>query len=84
MRISDPSLLGPEFGQNGKENITVRNLLLHNAGFPPDPTPNYCKSIQEPTSEKVSVHGSIGVLKLLAYQRLCLYVGMVPACPLAK
>ena len=43
MRVSDPSLLGPEFGRNGKEAITVRNLLLHNAGFPPDPNPNYCK-----------------------------------------
>ena len=42
MRVSDPSLLGPAFDQNGKENITLRNLLLHNAGFPPDPNPNYC------------------------------------------
>ena len=42
MRVSDPSLLGHDFAGNGKENITVRNLLLHNAGFPPDPTPNYC------------------------------------------
>lgn len=25
----------PEFGVNGKENITIRNLLLHNAGLPP-------------------------------------------------
>lgn len=24
----------PEFGQNGKESATPRNLLLHNAGFP--------------------------------------------------
>jgi beta-glucosidase-like glycosyl hydrolase/CubicO group peptidase (beta-lactamase class C family) len=24
----------PEFGANGKENITVRNLLLHNSGLP--------------------------------------------------
>lgn len=25
----------PEFGNNGKENITIRNLLLHNAGLAP-------------------------------------------------
>ena len=43
MRVSDSRLLGPEFSRNGKENITVRNLLLHNAGFPPDPNPNYCE-----------------------------------------
>ncbi len=24
----------PEFGSNGKENITIRNLLLHNSGLP--------------------------------------------------
>ena len=24
----------PEFGKNGKENITIKNLLLHNSGFP--------------------------------------------------
>jgi CubicO group peptidase (beta-lactamase class C family) len=41
MRISDPVLLGPNFGQNGKETITVRNLLLHDSGFPPDPVPGY-------------------------------------------
>jgi len=27
------------FGTNGKMAITLRNCLLHNAGFPPDPTP---------------------------------------------
>lgn len=26
----------PEFANHGKENITIRNLLLHNAGFPAD------------------------------------------------
>jgi len=30
----------PEFGQNGKDKITVRNLLLHDSGLPPDP-PKY-------------------------------------------
>jgi serine-type D-Ala-D-Ala carboxypeptidase len=39
-KVADPRLLGPSFAsQPGKEKITVRNLLLHNAGFPPDPTP---------------------------------------------
>lgn len=41
MPVSDPSLLGPRFASNGKATITSRNLLLHNAGFPPDPSPNY-------------------------------------------
>lgn len=39
--VASEQLLGPAFGVNGKETITVRNLLLHNAGFPPDPTPGY-------------------------------------------
>ena len=35
---------GPDFANSDprKESMTVRNLLLHNAGFPPDPTPNFC------------------------------------------
>jgi len=33
--------LGPSYGANGKETITVLNCLLHNAGYPPDPNPNY-------------------------------------------
>jgi len=33
--------LGPTFTVNGKAGIAIINLLLHNAGFPPDPTPNY-------------------------------------------
>ncbi|HUI29368.1 MAG TPA: glycoside hydrolase family 3 N-terminal domain-containing protein [Candidatus Acidoferrales bacterium] len=27
----------PQFGQNGKEKITVRDLLVHDSGLPPDP-----------------------------------------------
>jgi CubicO group peptidase (beta-lactamase class C family) len=42
MKISDPTLLGADFALNGKADITVRNLMLHNSGFPPDPSPNYC------------------------------------------
>jgi len=41
MRVSDPYLLGSEFAQNGKQDVLVRHLLLHNAGFIPDPVPNY-------------------------------------------
>ena len=26
----------PHFGKNGKENITIRNLLVHDSGLPPD------------------------------------------------
>jgi len=35
------TILGPKFAQNGKAGISVLNCLLHNAGFPPDPNPNY-------------------------------------------
>ena len=27
----------PQFGQNGKENVTITNLLVHDSGLPPDP-----------------------------------------------
>eukprot|EP01156_Anaeramoeba_ignava_P006001 Anaeramoba_ignava/a347490_159.p1 GENE.a347490_159~~a347490_159.p1 ORF type:complete len:438 (+),score=116.39 a347490_159:28-1314(+) len=40
-KLIDPKLLGEKYNNNGKDQITVRNLLLHNAGFPPDPVPNY-------------------------------------------
>jgi CubicO group peptidase (beta-lactamase class C family) len=40
-KISDETLLGPDFASQGKQDITVENLLLHNAGFPPDPNPGY-------------------------------------------
>lgn len=35
------SILGNAFMNGGKENITVLNCLLHNAGFAPDPVPWY-------------------------------------------
>lgn len=41
MRIGDSNLLGPLFNQNGKQNITVKHLLLHNSGLPPGPYPSY-------------------------------------------
>ena len=41
MLLSDPSLLGPSFGGQGKADIRIRNLLLHDAGYPPDPVPGY-------------------------------------------
>ncbi len=30
-----------DYSQNGKENVTVLNCLLHNAGYLPDPVPGY-------------------------------------------
>jgi uncharacterized protein YbbC (DUF1343 family)/CubicO group peptidase (beta-lactamase class C family) len=37
IRLNDPvSKYIPEFGQNGKEDITVRDLLTHYSGLPPD------------------------------------------------
>jgi len=38
-RIAD--VLGKEYAQHGKGDITVLNCLLHNTGYPPDPSPNY-------------------------------------------
>jgi CubicO group peptidase (beta-lactamase class C family) len=34
-------ILGPAYGANGKSTIRLSNLMLHNAGYPPDPVPNY-------------------------------------------
>jgi len=36
-KVSD--ILGPAYSVNGKENIVVLNLLLHNSGYYPDPIP---------------------------------------------
>jgi CubicO group peptidase (beta-lactamase class C family) len=32
----------PEFAAYGKSNITIRNLLTHTSGLPPDPEPSLC------------------------------------------
>jgi serine-type D-Ala-D-Ala carboxypeptidase len=37
MRVAD--ILGEEFAKNGKDSISIRHCLLHNAGFAPDPVP---------------------------------------------
>ena len=39
--VSDEALLGHRFASHAKNNVTLRNLLLHDAGFPPDPEPGY-------------------------------------------
>lgn len=44
-KISSPRLLGSDFSNQGKADITVRNCLLHNAGYPPDPNPGYSSPI---------------------------------------
>lgn len=37
IKLGDPvARYIPEFGQNGKENVTVRDLLTHYSGLPPD------------------------------------------------
>lgn len=41
MPVSSPALLGPAFAAAGKGAITVRDCLLHQAGFPADPSPGY-------------------------------------------
>jgi CubicO group peptidase (beta-lactamase class C family) len=40
-KVCDEKLLGIGFSGQGKDKIALLNLLLHNAGFPPDPRPNY-------------------------------------------
>jgi len=42
VRVAD--ILGSDFAVNGKYNITVRNCLLHNSGFPSDPFPGYAET----------------------------------------
>jgi len=42
--VSDEALLGGRFAANGKRDVTLRNLLLHDAGFPPDPVPSYAST----------------------------------------
>ena len=38
----------PSFAQNGKAHVTIRNLLLHNSGLPPDkPLYKICKNEKE-------------------------------------
>ena len=39
--LASAALLGPAFAGQGKAAITVRDCLLHRAGFPPDPVPGY-------------------------------------------
>lgn len=57
--IADPYLLGPKYDNNGKGPIKVINLLLHNAGYPPDPVPNYntkefgCPATFDPVAPEV-------------------------------
>ena len=42
--LSSAALLGPAFAGQGKAGITVRDCLLHQAGFPPDPAPGYSEA----------------------------------------
>ncbi|KJE90019.1 beta-lactamase [Capsaspora owczarzaki ATCC 30864] len=59
MAVADPSLLTDAFAAQGKQTVTVRNLMLHNAGFPPDPSPEYwdvafgCKQTTQPFAAEV-------------------------------
>jgi len=34
----------PDFGQEGKQSLTIRNLLLHNSGLPPDPLTSFAST----------------------------------------
>jgi CubicO group peptidase (beta-lactamase class C family) len=42
--VADRALLGPRFASHGKGAVTVRNLLLHDAGFAPDPSPSFASA----------------------------------------
>ena len=41
VRLEDKivDILGPAYANNGKEEVTIKNCLLHNAGYNPDPDP---------------------------------------------
>ena len=43
LELNEPvwKTLGSGYATHGKELILIRNLLLHNAGLPPDPVPNF-------------------------------------------
>ena len=43
--VTSQELLGSQFASNGKGEIRIRNLMLHNAGFPPDPNPGYSSPV---------------------------------------
>ncbi len=45
----------PEFGSNGKEDVTIRNLLVHNSGLRPDIV-NYHAYASSPDPEKEILH----------------------------
>jgi CubicO group peptidase (beta-lactamase class C family) len=47
--------LGSEYGRYGKDIITIQNLMLHNAGYPPDPNPGYSSPIF-PCPENANYH----------------------------
>lgn len=66
----------PEFGVNGKENITIKNLLLHNTGLPAwkkfyESCKNkeevlkeiYSSELEYPTGEK-TVYSDLGIITL--------------------
>ena len=48
----------PQFGQNGKEKITVRNLMVHDSGLPPDPPAHlwYTAAIPEEQLDSLLKH----------------------------
>ena len=33
--------LGPAYATQGKDDVTILNCLVHNTGYPPDPSPEY-------------------------------------------
>lgn len=57
LRLNDPvTLLIPEFGKNGKEGITIRQLLTHTSGLPDwEPFYEYCSSYDEVISAVCNV-----------------------------
>ena len=43
--VCNDDLLGVAFAQGGKGNVTIRDCMLHQAGFPPDPMPRYWEPV---------------------------------------
>jgi len=76
------AVLGPRFDRHGKSAVRVLNLLLHNAGFPPDPTPyNFWEPAfgcqDAPLPRTLSLECADRVLQAVTEQELQAPVGAV-------
>lgn len=79
----------PEFGANGKENVTVLHLFTHMSGLPPDPTPllyllpTYEERIQSILDYKLENEpGTVYQYSDMSYMTMMLLIERVTGRPL--